>query len=144
VLAADSSSMSTQLLSEALSRNGQFTVIEAAPKEEEILALVRREKPHVVLLSCKLGQNGHAFELVRKIRSQPPEPRVILMLDHSEPVAVVQAFRAGAHGVFCRTEPFRLLAKCIECVHAGQVWASRAIRRFQPASPMWFAAWPRA
>ncbi len=49
---------------------------------------------------------------------------MIVLLDASERATVIEAFRAGAQGVFCRTEPFRLLAKCIQCVHAGQVWAS--------------------
>lgn len=130
VLAADSTSMSTQLLVEALARNEQLQVIEAPSNDDEIIQLVNREKPHIVLLSSKLGQNGQAFELIKAVRSQPPGPRVIVMLDRSEPATVVQAFRAGAHGIFCRTEPFRLLSKCIECVHAGQVWASSSELHF--------------
>jgi two-component system nitrate/nitrite response regulator NarL len=125
ILAADSTSMSTQLLVEALAKNPQFQLIEAPSAEPEILALVKREKPHVTLISARFGQNGHGvFDLIRSIRSLNSASRVILMLDHSEPATVVQAFRSGAHGIFCRTEPFRLLTKCIECVHAGQVWAS--------------------
>lgn len=130
VLAADSSSMSTQLLAEALAKNEQFYVIEAASNEDAILQVAEREKPHIVLLSSKLGHNGQAFELIRNLRSQASSPRVIVMLDRSEPAIVVQAFRAGAHGIFCRTEPFRLLTKCIECVHAGQVWASSSELHF--------------
>jgi DNA-binding NarL/FixJ family response regulator len=130
VLAADSTSMNTQLLVEALAKNEQFVVTEAASTEEAVLELAQREKPDIVLLSSKLGQNGQAFELIRNLRSQAAELRVIVMLDRSEPATVVQAFRAGAHGIFCRTEPFRLLAKCIECVHAGQVWASSSELHF--------------
>lgn len=130
VVAADSTSMSTQLLVEALAKNEQFVVIEAPPSEEAVLRLVEREKPEIVLLSSKLGQNGQAFELIRNLRAQAAELRVIVMLDRSEPGTVVQAFRAGAHGIFCRTEPFRLLTKCIECVHAGQVWASSSELHF--------------
>ncbi len=130
VLAADSTSMSTQLLVEALARNEQFQVIEAPCQEEEIVQLVEREKPHILLLSSKLGHGGQAFELIRNLRSQASGTRVIVMLDSSEPATVVQAFRAGAHGIFCRSEPFRLLAKCIECVHAGQVWASSSELHF--------------
>jgi two-component system nitrate/nitrite response regulator NarL len=131
VLAADGSSMSTQLLSEALGRHAHFQVIEAPPIEAEILSLVRGEKPQIVLLSARFGQNGQeTFELLRAIRAVPSGPRVIVMLDHSEPAIVVQAFRAGAHGIFCRTEPLRLLAKCIECVHAGQIWASSSELHF--------------
>jgi len=37
---------------------------------------------------------------------------------------VIDAFRAGAAGVFCRTEPVRALSKCIQVVHTGQIWAN--------------------
>lgn len=131
VLAADSTAMNTQLLVEGLGRNAQFEMIEAALAEAEILPLVRSERPQVALISAVLGQNGvPAFDLVRRIRAQVPSPRVVVMLDHSEATAVVEAFRAGAHGVFCRTEPFPLLARCIECVNSGQVWASSSQLQF--------------
>ena len=124
ILAADSSCMSTQLLVEALARDPQFHMIESPSNGVAILSLTKREKPQVVLISVKRGEN-HAggFELVREIRSQSPSTRVIVLLDVSERTAVIEAFRAGAQGVFCRTEPFRLLGKCIQCVNAGQVWA---------------------
>jgi DNA-binding NarL/FixJ family response regulator len=45
------------------------------------------------------------------------------MLDESEPHTVVNAFRAGAKGVFSRNQSdIRLLAKCIRRVMEGQVW----------------------
>jgi DNA-binding NarL/FixJ family response regulator len=131
ILAADSTSMSTQLLVEALGRDPQFLMIEAPSGSAAILPLVKREKPHVAVISTKLGESGQgSFELVREIRAQLPGTRVIMMLDASERAPVVEAFRAGAHGVFCRTEPFRLLAKCIQAVYLGQVWASSSELHF--------------
>jgi two-component system nitrate/nitrite response regulator NarL len=125
IIAADSTSMSTQLLAEALARDPQFHIIESPSNVASTLLLVRREKPHVAVVGAKLGENGYgSFELVREIRAQVPGTRVIVLLDSSDRSAVVEAFRAGAQGVFCRTEPFRLLGKCIQCVQAGQVWAS--------------------
>jgi two-component system nitrate/nitrite response regulator NarL len=125
ILAADSTSMSTQLLVEALGRDAQFQMIESPTSETVILSLVKREKPHVAVISAKLGESGRgAFDLVRNIRAHVPGTRVVVMIDASERGPVIEAFRAGAVGVFCRTEPFRLLAKCIQCVHSGQVWAS--------------------
>ena len=125
VLAADSTSMSTQLLVEALARDGQLQMIESASNAAAILNLMKRERPHVLIVSAMLGEtNGSGFDLVREIRSQAADMRVIVLLDASERTAVIEAFRAGAQGVFCRTEPFRLLSKCIQCVHQGQVWAS--------------------
>lgn len=125
VLAADSTSMNTQLLVEALARDGQFSMAGAASKPAEILAWVRREHPHVALISVRQGDNSTAgFDLCRDICSGSPTTRVIMLLDSSERTPVVEAFRAGARGVFFRTESLKLLAKCILCVHGGQVWAS--------------------
>jgi len=125
VLAADSTSMSTQLLAEALAREAPFKMIESAPTPASIVTLAMGEKPHVAVISAKLGEKDTAgFEAVREIRTQCPDTRVIMLLDTSERTSVTEAFRTGAHGIFCRTEPFRSLAKCIHCVHLGQVWAS--------------------
>jgi DNA-binding NarL/FixJ family response regulator len=124
VLAADNTSMNTQLLVEALTREGQFHVAGSASKPAEILARAKKESPHVALISARQGDNGGAgFALCREIRSASPATRAILLLDSSERAAVMEAFRSGARGVFFRTESLRLLAKCILCVHEGQVWA---------------------
>ena len=131
VLAADSSSMSTQLLVEALGRAQQFDMIECAPNAAAVLQLLKRDKPQIAIVSGNLGgDQGAGSALVREIRSQSPATRVIVLLDASEQASVVDAFRAGAQGVFCRTEPFRLLAKCIQCVHQGQIWASSGELRY--------------
>jgi DNA-binding NarL/FixJ family response regulator len=123
--------MNTQLLVEALARDAQFQMIESPSNKAAILNLVQREKPQVIVISAKLGEDdAGGIDLLRTLRTQSPSPRVIMLLDSSERTAVIEAFRAGAQGVFCRTEPFRLLAKCIQCVDAGQVWASSTELQF--------------
>jgi DNA-binding CsgD family transcriptional regulator len=37
---------------------------------------------------------------------------------------VLDTFRAGARGVFSRSESIDKLSKCIRCVHDGQIWAN--------------------
>ncbi len=124
-MASDGTSLTTQLLVEALARDAQFQMIESPSNAAAILALVKKEKPQVAVISGKLGESSpEEFDLVREIRLQSPGTRVIVLLDSSERSTVTAAFRSGAQGVFCRTEPFRLLAKCIQCVDKGQVWAS--------------------
>ncbi len=125
VLAADSTSMSTQLLVDALARDSQLLMIECPSNPAAILNLIKREHAQIAVISAKLGESSSGgFDLIREIRTQSPATRVIVLLDASERTAVIEAFRAGAQGVFCRTEPFRLLSKCIQCVHQGQVWAN--------------------
>jgi len=125
VFAADNTSMNTQLLVEALGRDSQFQMTAQASRESDVLSTVKRERVHVALISARQGSDSRAgFGLSREIRSSSPATRVIMLLDSSEKTPVIEAFRSGARGVFCRTESLKLLAKSIKCVHEGQIWAS--------------------
>jgi DNA-binding NarL/FixJ family response regulator len=131
VLAADNTSMNTQLLVEALGRDAQFSMSTPACVPGEMIATTKRERPHVALISARQGNDSRGgFALSREIRSASPTTRVIMLLDASERTPVIEAFRCGARGVFCRTEPLKLLAKSIRCVHEGQIWASSAELQF--------------
>ncbi len=131
VFAADNTSMNTQLLVEALGRDGQFTMAAPASSAIEMLAAIKGEHPHVALISSRQGGDGRGgFALSREIRNASPTTRVIMLLDSSERTPVIEAFRSGARGVFCRTEPLKLLAKSIRCVHEGQIWASSSELQF--------------
>ena len=56
VLAADSTAMTTQLLVDALERNGQFEMIECPSDMQSLVALVHREKPAVAVVSAQLEE----------------------------------------------------------------------------------------
>jgi DNA-binding NarL/FixJ family response regulator len=63
--------------------------------------------------------------VLRQMRECCPELKSIVLLDNPEPHLVVDAFRAGAKGVFCPAQSaFKSLCRCVERVHAGQVWAN--------------------
>jgi DNA-binding NarL/FixJ family response regulator len=55
-----------------------------------------------------------------------PTTAAVMLLDYTSPEFVVEAFRKGARGVFCRDCSFETLPKCIQSVHQGQIWASNA------------------
>jgi DNA-binding NarL/FixJ family response regulator len=117
--------MNSQLLADALARDKFFWVIEAEASEAAILAATSNESPDVVLLSSTLEDNPTlGFQVARHLRTAYPKVRTVMLLDGSETGAVVEAFRAGARGIFCRTESLDNLAKCIHSAHAGQVWAN--------------------
>jgi len=127
VLAADSTRMASQLLASALERDERFQVLEPVSDAASIVATVLKEKPAVILVSAEMdGDPRRGFQLVREIIASRPETRVVVLLDTSERTLVVEAFRAGARGVFCRSEALKSLAKCIHCVSQGQVWANSA------------------
>src|SRR6202035_702501 len=47
-----------------------------------------------------------------------------MLLDSAERAPVVEAFRSGARGVFSRSAPLKMLARCVHRVHEGQFWIS--------------------
>jgi DNA-binding NarL/FixJ family response regulator len=132
VLAADNTPMNTQLLVGALSLDKQFQMVESPSSPAAILVLVKRDNPHVVVLSGELAKSAAGSDLIPEIRLQSPSSRVVVLLDSSEREAVISAFRAGALGVFCRTEPVRLLAKsgpaAPNCSLCCKLWAGRGRR----------------
>lgn len=87
------------------------------------------EKAHIdiALVGTNLqdgeGSGLHAVSLLRMLQ---PTSRAIVMLERSEQnTTVVEAFRSGARGIFCRSEKsFDILCKCINRVHAGEIWAN--------------------
>jgi two-component system nitrate/nitrite response regulator NarL len=131
VLAVDSTRMNSQLLASALDRDKRFEVLDSAADARGILAAVAKEAPAVVLMSAEIeGNPRKGFEVAREIHALRPETGIVLLLDLSERSHVVEAFRAGARGVFSRSDSLKSLAKCIQCVSVGQVWATTKELRF--------------
>ena len=125
VFVADDTEMGTQLLADSLRRSHHFKVISASEDGVPLAGLSFEWEPHVALISSSLNRGGHkGLELSRQVRSRFPQAKVVILLDRSTRESVIDAFRAGAQGVFCRTGSLKLLRKCILCVHAGQVWAN--------------------
>lgn len=131
VLAVDSTRMNSQLLASALDRDKRFQVLDSGSDIGGILAAVAKEKPAVVVISAEMeGNPRRGFELAREIHALRPEAGIVLLLDSSERSLVVQAFRSGARGVFSRNDSLKSLAKCIQCVSEGQVWANSKELRY--------------
>src|SRR5579863_2559199 len=131
VLAVDATRMNSQLLAAALERDKRFQVLDAGGDARGILCAVAKERPAVAVISAELNEDKRkGFEVVRELQSLHSETRVVMLLDTSDRGEVVEAFRAGARGVFCRSESLKSLAKCIQCVSQGQIWASSRELRY--------------
>ena len=124
VLVADSTLMGNQLLAAALKRNRHFCVVGTAETSEQVLAALRSPLD-IVVVSASIGsRHSSGFHLTRCVRAAHPDVRVITLLDSPEPDSVVESFRAGASGVFCRAEPLEVLWNCIQSVYEGKIWAN--------------------
>jgi two-component system nitrate/nitrite response regulator NarL len=126
VLLINADNMLSELLVKALknSRN-RFDIEALAGSSTEVIRRLGKSKPHVALVSATLQDGPQAgFAVLQKLREARPETAVVMLLDLTCPAPVVEAFRQGARGVFCRVQSVNELSKCICAVHQGQIWAS--------------------
>jgi DNA-binding NarL/FixJ family response regulator len=126
ILLADETRMGCQLLKNALTRsNPRFRVVECATTREEIVEALGGREVDVALVSADLADGALVgFHILGELRSAFPRTRLILLLKSGAEDLVVDAFRGGAKGVFCKTEPIQSLRKSILAVFKGQVWAN--------------------
>ena len=125
LLVADENRMNCQLLISALKRSSRIRVVGCATAADEILSEVKAMRPNVALISATLRDGSlSGFLVARELRNQYPDVRTVLLVDSAERGWVIDAFRAGAKGIFCRDDSLTTLPKCIQTVHQGKIWAS--------------------
>ena len=125
VLVADNTRIHTQLLADALRRDRHLEVIASASHSRDLIEAITTHNIEIVVLSSNLDEDSfRGVEVLRELRGARPDVRAVVLLDSSKREPVVEAFRAGARGVFSRHESVEALAKCIRQVHNGQIWAN--------------------
>ena len=126
VFIADGSQLSCQLIAAAVRRGRYRTrVVGYATDAVGIRNGLVENDADVAVIGARLENEDLAgFQVTREILASRSKPSVIMILDSNKPAMVVEAFRAGACGVFSRDQSSEWLCKCIHAVHKGQVWAS--------------------
>src|SRR5580704_17470428 len=126
VFIADGSQLSCQLIAAAVRRGRYRTrVVGYATDAAGIREGLEENEADVAVIGARLEEEAIAgFDITREISASRSKPRVIIILDSNKSAMVVEAFRAGASGIFSRDQSYDLLCKCIHAVHKGQIWAS--------------------
>lgn len=130
VLVTDNTPMGADLLARTLKRDRRFHVVATIVAPEEILAAAHRDRPDVVILTHLDDDSPIRFRTAREIRAALPNQKIVVILDTSERALVVEAFRAGAKGILCRSASVKSLGKCLESVFEGQIWANASEMQF--------------
>jgi DNA-binding NarL/FixJ family response regulator len=120
VLVADSGPIQSQLLARALKSRREFQVSTVALETSALHDFMQSNHADVVLIA---GNQLPDLSLLRWLRVSYPKIAPVLLAESDDRELVVNAFRAGAKGIFLFTHtPFAMLCKCIHCVFRGQVW----------------------
>jgi DNA-binding NarL/FixJ family response regulator len=75
---------------------------------------LRASQPDVVVISARLEDGPlTGFRILHGLRAVESKIPSVMLLDSTERDLVVDAFRGGARGIFCRGDSFNALPKCI-------------------------------
>ncbi len=127
VLIALDSPMDCQLLLSASRRSRQpLSIVACAVSRTDILHCFSRGNIDVGLINADLEDGRLAgLDVLTEIHASYPGAPIVMLFDTWHDDLILHAFRAGAKGVFCRTEKkIDMLWKCIAAVRQGQVWAN--------------------
>jgi two-component system nitrate/nitrite response regulator NarL len=125
VVVADASRMGSQLLAHTIQSHNDFRVVGSVTTRSEAMLGISALQPDIAVISSRLQDGAFTgVEVLRELRTLQTRPRVIMLLDDNQSELVVESFRQGARGIFCRTELTTQLRKCILCVSKGQIWAN--------------------
>jgi DNA-binding NarL/FixJ family response regulator len=132
VLVTEASKMYCDLLSMAfLAVPDRFHVVATAFTTADILAHVREHRPSVAIISDNLADGPlSGLRILPEVRKANPETRILLAMSSSDRELVIEAFRFGADGVFCRNSPFDMLCKSVDALAKGQIWANSKELRY--------------
>jgi DNA-binding NarL/FixJ family response regulator len=143
VLIASKTAMTGELFAGALNRQSRFRVVASVTTAQEVFEAGQSVSLDVALISATLAEGPlSGFAALRHLRECAPDAKAVLLLDSLEPNLVFDAFRAGAKGVFCPSQsPFKALCRCVDRVHAGQIWANSneltyVLEKFAKLAPM--------
>lgn len=143
VLFASPNALTRELVIGALNRQKHFHAVATATTAQGVLEALQTAHVDVALIAATL-QDGpmSGIGVLPNIRETSPEVKSVILFIDSECKLVVDAFRAGARGVFCISQStFKLLCRCVEQVHAGQIWGncselSEVVEAFSQSAPM--------
>jgi DNA-binding NarL/FixJ family response regulator len=119
VLIADDHTLVRESLVGLLEAAGDVEVVGQASDGLETVSKAVAVRPHVVVCDVSMPRlNG--IEVIRRLREQAPEARVLVLTMHQEDEYVLQAVRAGASGYLVKDSAAAELLAAVRSLHAGR------------------------
>jgi two-component system invasion response regulator UvrY len=123
VLLADDHAIVRAGLKELLEDTGDIQVAGEASNGQEAMAQIRARDFDVAVLDMTMpGRSG--IELIRQVKDEKPQLRILVLTMHSEEQYAVRALKAGASGYLTKEAAADQLVAAIRRIAAGGAWVS--------------------
>lgn len=130
ILLVDDHALVRRGLAALLHADGRFRVVAEAGSGEAAIAHAAEERPDIVLLDMSMPRMD-GLETLRRLRTLPTRPRVLILSMYDEAHFVAQALQEGADGYLLKDAMDDELFHALEAVLRGQRYVATAIDRAQ-------------
>ena len=128
VLIADDQALVRAGFRQLLEREPDLDVIGEAADGAEAVALARSGRPDVVVMDVRMP-NVDGLEATRRVLSEPPAPRVLVLTTFDLDEYVFEALRAGASGFLLKDAAPDELVSAVRLVARGDALLAPAVTR---------------
>ncbi|MEV6033889.1 response regulator transcription factor [Nonomuraea sp. NPDC052116] len=104
----------------------EFEVVGEAGDGFEALAVVERTNPDIVLTDLRMPRMKGA-ELIRRLREQAPDVRVLVLTTFDDDVDVLPAIEEGATGYLLKDTPRAELRRAVQAAARGETVLSPSV-----------------
>ncbi len=136
-----------EALRERLSLEPDFEIVAEARDGYEVLDLLPRAEPDILLLDWSLPEPD-GMATLRRLPAYRLKTRTIVLCASDDKSKHIQAMRCGASGVLVKQTSMEMLIKSIRKVFSGEIWLDRRttaalVKRFTSSGRPPAAARPR-
>jgi DNA-binding NarL/FixJ family response regulator len=118
VVLVDDQTLVRQGIRSLLELAGDVAIVAEASDGDEGIAVIRRERPDVVLLDLRMPKKG-GVEVLRVLQATNALPPTIVLTTFDDDEALLDAVRAGAKGYLLKDVSLERLTEAIRAVAAG-------------------------
>jgi two-component system response regulator DegU len=124
VVIADDHALFREGIRRMLSLEKDILVVGEASHGDEVIKVVERAKPDILLLDVKMPK-GDVVQTLLEVKEKNPATKVLVLTAFSEDENVLNAAKGGARGYVLKGIDFPTLLQAIKTVYNGGSWIDK-------------------
>lgn len=121
IVVADDHTLFRDGIRRILSLEKDILVVGEASRGDEVIKIIERAKPDVLLLDVKMPRSD-VVQTLLEIKEKNVGTKVLILTAYSEDENVLNAAKGGARGYVLKGIDFPTLLQAIKTVHKGGLW----------------------